>query len=41
MVDELSVLSEYGTLKPVGVILRRGVEKEGEYWRIMPNQTRI
>jgi hypothetical protein len=24
---------EYGTLKPVQGILRRGVEEEGEYWR--------
>jgi hypothetical protein len=24
---------EYGTLKPVKAILRRGVRDEGDYWR--------
>jgi hypothetical protein len=30
MVDYFLCMYEYGTLKPVKVILRRGVEEEGE-----------
>jgi hypothetical protein len=33
MVDVLPTLYEYGTLKPVQVILRRGVGEEGEEGR--------